>query len=460
GNATDDNVQGAALEVTRKPSKCYHCKQFGHVAKNCRNKKATSKYNSEASSSEPAVRHKKNQYKPKENVMTLSALSIDVKQDGWYIDSGASCHMCNNKDIMTDYEELPNKLQLQVANGDKLFGIGKGNVEVRVKSGIRTLKNNFIIAIAKCGKSGLYKLESEFASVKPKSVVMSSNVLSKLDTDQNVFKYSEIQDSQGLWHRRLGHLNARSMNLLRNGIASGINYDSSYEQCIACIEGDKVNISNLRVFGCLAYAVQEKRKKLDAKSKPYIFVGYCENTKGYRLLDPLAFNDCTIARNVVFVEHKFFKDLSQNIVSNSCQPPPYIIIENAINNDEQSQQSNSTDYSEPSTSFNSADHPSDETFEPDVDFESDDSRAVNEESQLFLTAFLTGETVVSDEPKTVQEALSSEEAEQWKSAMKDEYQFFDTAILRFTRPRVKDLKQVTISRTVSMYVSVIPDHKE
>ncbi|KAL4704071.1 hypothetical protein ACJJTC_001993 [Scirpophaga incertulas] len=136
GNTTDDNVQGTALEVTRKPSKCYHCKQFGHVAKNCKNKKATSIYNSEATSSEPAVRHKKNQYKPKKNAMTLSALTIDVKQDGWYIDSGASCHMCNNKDIMTDYEELPNKLQLQVANGDKLFGIGKGNVEVRVKSEI------------------------------------------------------------------------------------------------------------------------------------------------------------------------------------------------------------------------------------------------------------------------------------------------------------------------------------
>ncbi|GBP79291.1 Kynurenine formamidase [Eumeta japonica] len=37
--------------------------------------------------------------------------------------------------------------------------------------------------------------------------------------------------------------------------------------------------------------------------------------------------------------------------------------------------------------------------------------------------------------------------------------FFDTAILQFTRPLVKDLKQVKISRTVTMNVSVIPDHK-
>lgn len=48
--------------------------------------------------------------------------------------------------------------------------------------------------------------------------------------------------------------------------------------------GNKVNLSNLRIFGCAAYSMipKEKRKKLDAKSKLYIFVGYCGESKGYR----------------------------------------------------------------------------------------------------------------------------------------------------------------------------------
>jgi len=47
----------------------------------------------------------------------------------------------------------------------------------------------------------------------------------------------------------------------------------------------KPNISHLRVFGCITYAPvrAEKRRKLDDKSVKSIFIGYCEETKGYRL---------------------------------------------------------------------------------------------------------------------------------------------------------------------------------
>lgn len=42
------------------------------------------------------------------------------------------------------------------------------------------------------------------------------------------------------------------------------------------LSGCKVNLSILRIFGRVAYAMipDKRRKKLDAKSKQYIFVGY------------------------------------------------------------------------------------------------------------------------------------------------------------------------------------------
>jgi hypothetical protein len=41
-----------------------------------------------------------------------------------------------------------------------------------------------------------------------------------------------------VWHRRLGHLNRKRMNLLQTSIASGINYyGDNTKQCIARIEG-------------------------------------------------------------------------------------------------------------------------------------------------------------------------------------------------------------------------------
>jgi hypothetical protein len=43
----------------------------------------------------------------------------------------------------------------------------------------------------------------------------------------------------------------------------------------------------LKIFGCKAsvHLPKENREKWDTKSKEHIFVGYCEETKGYPLID-------------------------------------------------------------------------------------------------------------------------------------------------------------------------------
>ncbi len=50
--------------------------------------------------------------------------------------------------------------------------------------------------------------------------------------------------------------------------------------------GRKPNVSHLRVFGCKAFMhiPDEKRSKLESKSMPCAFLGYCEGTKAYRLM--------------------------------------------------------------------------------------------------------------------------------------------------------------------------------
>lgn len=48
------------------------------------------------------------------------------------------------------------------------------------------------------------------------------------------------------------------------------------------------SLEHLRVFGCTAYAhvPKELRQKLDPKGKEFLFMGYCEDSKGYKLIDP------------------------------------------------------------------------------------------------------------------------------------------------------------------------------
>ena len=73
-----------------------------------------------------------------------------------------------------------------------------------------------------------------------------------------------------------------------------------------CWFQEKPNVSNLRVFGCLAYYLvpDAQRKKLDPKSRKAIFIGYPAGTKGYKLYD-VATGSFVRSRNIKFFESKF-----------------------------------------------------------------------------------------------------------------------------------------------------------
>ncbi|KMQ82180.1 retrovirus-related pol polyprotein from transposon tnt 1-94 [Lasius niger] len=71
--------------------------------------------------------------------------------------------------------------------------------------------------------------------------------------------------------------------------------------------GRMIDLSHLKVFGCLAYVHVPKnlKNKWDVEGKPYLFVGYCEDTKGYRLFDLEEKGKIIRARDVVFLENEF-----------------------------------------------------------------------------------------------------------------------------------------------------------
>lgn len=51
----------------------------------------------------------------------------------------------------------------------------------------------------------------------------------------------------------------------------------------------------------MSHISKQKRQKWDPKSEKLTFIGYCENTKGYRLIQPIT-KVMTIARDVVLLE--------------------------------------------------------------------------------------------------------------------------------------------------------------
>ena len=71
--------------------------------------------------------------------------------------------------------------------------------------------------------------------------------------------------------------------------------------------GVKPNLKHVKVFGCKAFVHVPRKhsKKLGDRSKEYVFVGYDEEKKGYRLLDLKYPKNIFVERSVAFNENSF-----------------------------------------------------------------------------------------------------------------------------------------------------------
>lgn len=70
-----------------------------------------------------------------------------------------------------------------------------------------------------------------------------------------------------------------------------------------CWSGNKPTVDYFRVFGCIGnvHVPNEKRLKLDARSQKCVLLGYSEESKGYKMVEPMT-NKIIISRDVVFEE--------------------------------------------------------------------------------------------------------------------------------------------------------------
>ena len=69
--------------------------------------------------------------------------------------------------------------------------------------------------------------------------------------------------------------------------------------------GKEVSYRYLKVFGCLAYVhvAKDRRRKLDPKTRPCIFLRYGDDEFGYRVWDPVD-KKVFRSRDIIFMEDK------------------------------------------------------------------------------------------------------------------------------------------------------------
>nr|GFA27545.1 retrovirus-related Pol polyprotein from transposon TNT 1-94 [Tanacetum cinerariifolium] len=108
---------------------CYKYDEKGHIKRYCKNPKKKNQNSNKKDESANAVEQE------------LHMASVTTTNDWWY-DSGATTHVCNNRDLYKTYKKTKDGHEVMMGDNHTSKVIGIGNVEIQFISGKKlTLMN-------------------------------------------------------------------------------------------------------------------------------------------------------------------------------------------------------------------------------------------------------------------------------------------------------------------------------
>ena len=67
----------------------------------------------------------------KVGLVTRHVLGVREPAHDWIVDSGATCHICNSKELFEDFHPLSEPQKVALGDGHTLEAVGTGAVEVK-----------------------------------------------------------------------------------------------------------------------------------------------------------------------------------------------------------------------------------------------------------------------------------------------------------------------------------------
>ena len=115
---------------SKDPPKYYQCGKSGHLKRNCWGLKQENQQKNKESKSE---NHKASDVTAESNSERLGLLTQVLAasvciNDVWVIDSGATCHMTNDRSLLRDIQELTKPIEVQLGDGKVINAAARGTV--------------------------------------------------------------------------------------------------------------------------------------------------------------------------------------------------------------------------------------------------------------------------------------------------------------------------------------------
>nr|GEW71166.1 uncharacterized mitochondrial protein AtMg00810-like [Tanacetum cinerariifolium] len=237
--------------------------------------------------------------------------------DKGVIDSGCSRNMIGNMSYLSDFEELNGRYVAFGGNpnGGKISGKGKiktGKLDFDDVYFVKELKFNLFSVLQMCDKkNNVLFADTECLVLSPKFKLPDENqVLLRVPRENNMYNVDlknivssgdltclfakETLDESNLWHKRLGHINIKTMNKLAKAVNTACYVQNKvlvtkpqnktpYELLL----GRTPSIGFIRPFGCPVTILNtlDPLGKFDGKVDEGFLVRYSISSKAFRVFN-------------------------------------------------------------------------------------------------------------------------------------------------------------------------------
>ncbi|KAK9944760.1 hypothetical protein M0R45_010310 [Rubus argutus] len=257
--------QGNSKKHRDFKGKCFSCNKPGHRASECRSnngkKKTYKKYKGKATEVNMAEEDKLSIGISDINLSAVvSEVNLISNTNEWWVDTGATRHICFDKKMFTTYEEVEQGEQLFMGNSSTSKVEGQGKVILKMTSGkeitlkdvlhVPDIRKNLVSGslLSKNGfklvfeadkfvltKNGMYVGKGYLTNGLFKMNVMTV-VPSKIINNNSTASSAYMVESPNVWHGRLGHVNYDTIRRLVNmDLLPKFNIEQNHK-CETCVE--------------------------------------------------------------------------------------------------------------------------------------------------------------------------------------------------------------------------------